>query len=301
MDVLHTLTDLRARLASAPSVALVPTMGSLHEGHLSLVREARRHADCVVASIFVNRLQFGAGEDFDRYPRSLEQDCALLAQAGCDVVFAPTEDVLYPRPQRVFVEPSDLQHLLEGAVRPGHYRGVCTVVMKLFQAVQPQVALFGLKDYQQWRVLGEMVDDLGLPIRMLGGATVRASDGLALSSRNAYLTPEQRAEAPCLYEVLQRVGRALRQASTAARCLPEGTDPARAVAAILATGQQACAEGTALLATRGWQVDYLTVRRQADLREPEPGDRDLVVLVAARLGATRLIDNLELSLGELPA
>jgi pantoate--beta-alanine ligase len=257
MEVIHTVRDLRRRLAGEGAVGLVPTMGSLHEGHLSLVRSARNLASCVVASVFVNRLQFGPGEDYERYPRNLSEDTRLLGAA--------------------FIEPSDLQHELEGAVRPGHFRGVCTVVLKLFNMVQPQVALFGKKDYQQWTVLREMVTALSLPVRMVPGDTVRASDGLALSSRNAYLSAEQRKLAPQLQQVLRGVSDAMRSG---------------------ARHEQATATASAELAARGWQVDYLAVRRQAELAMPQAGDRALVVLGAARLGSTRLIDNLELQLPE---
>lgn len=277
MEVIHTVRDLRRRLAGEGAVGLVPTMGSLHDGHLSLVRSARTLASCVVASVFVNRLQFGPGEDFERYPRNLQEDTRLLGAAGCQVVFAPGEDEMYPVPQRFFVEPSELQHQLEGQVRPGHFRGVCTVVLKLFHMVQPQVALFGKKDYQQWILLREMVGSLSLPVRMVSGETVRAPDGLALSSRNAYLSPEQRREAPQLQQTLRAIADAVRA----------GQPPDRPVA-----------EAAAALAARGWQVDYLTVRRQSDLAPPQAGDHQLVVLGAARLGETRLIDNLELSLPE---
>ncbi len=291
MEVIDNVRALRHRLAGERAVGLVPTMGSLHEGHLSLVREARAESSCVVASIFVNRLQFGPGEDFDRYPRSLDNDVRLLAGAGCQVVFAPGEQELYPRPQQVFVEPSPLQQILEGAVRPGHFRGVCTVVMKLFQMVQPQVALFGKKDYQQWRILCEMVEGLALPVRMVGGETIRAADGLALSSRNAYLDASQRAEAPRLHQQLQAV-----VASLQAMAPPAD----QSLASVAQQAEHACADGAAVLRSRGWEPDYLSVRRQQDLALPTPGDRHLVVLAAARLGTTRLIDNVEFTLPEFP-
>ncbi len=275
MEVIRSARQLRHRLAGEGSIGFVPTMGSLHAGHLSLVREARNQASCVVASIFVNRLQFGPGEDFERYPRSLEQDVAHLASSGCQVVFAPDEAELYPRPQRVFVQPSALKDTLEGAVRPGHFQGVCTVVMKLFQMVQPQIALFGKKDYQQWLILREMVEGLAMPIRMVGGETVRATDGLALSSRNAYLSVTERAEAPRLQQRLSGVAKAVQ----------DGADAAGAEREALSVLQQ-----------HGWVPDYLTVRRQLDLELPQAGDRALVVLAAARLGNTRLIDNLEFTL-----
>jgi pantoate--beta-alanine ligase len=277
MEVIHTVRDLRRRLAGEGAVGLVPTMGSLHAGHLSLVREARNLASCVVTSVFVNRLQFGPQEDFDRYPRNLAEDTRLLTGAGCQVVFAPDETEMYPVPQRFFVEPSDLQHELEGQIRPGHFRGVCTVVLKLFNMVQPQVALFGKKDYQQWTLLREMGTGLSLPVRMVAGETVRADDGLALSSRNSYLSADERAEAPRLYRVLQTVSGGLRS----------GTG-----------SQSALAEGLTELNDHGWSVDYLSVRRREDLAASDVGDRSLVILAAARLGQTRLIDNLECRLPE---
>ena len=277
MEVIHTVRDLRRRLAGEGTVGLVPTMGSLHAGHLSLVREARSLASCVVASIFVNRLQFGPNEDFDRYPRNLAEDTRLLGAAGCQVVFAPDEAEMYPVAQTFLVEPSELQHELEGAVRPGHFRGVCTVVLKLFHMVHPQVALFGKKDYQQWTLLREMVSALSVPVRMVAGETVRAEDGLALSSRNAYLSPEERIEAPRLHRVLTAVADRLREGQTTGAAL---------------------AEGERTLRESGWQIDYLDVRRQRDLAQPGQDDRALVVLGAGRLGRTRLIDNLECTLAE---
>ncbi len=274
MEIVHTLRDLRLRLAGEGLVGLVPTMGSLHEGHLALVREASNHASCVVTSIFVNRLQFGPTEDFDRYPRDLEADTKRLASAGCQVVFAPTESEMYPSPQRYFVEPPALQNELEGAVRPGHFRGVCTVVLKLFHMVQPQVAVFGKKDYQQWTLLKEMVESLALPIRMVPGETIRAEDGLALSSRNAYLSTDERAEAPHLQMALKRLAVAIHAGSA--------TDLNQTIEQESMTLQQ-----------RGWHVDYLTVRSQYALAEAKAKDRELVILGAARLGSTRLLDNLE--------
>lgn len=277
MEVIHTVHDLRRRLAGEGAVGLVPTMGSLHEGHLSLVRSARSLASCVVTSVFVNRLQFGPGEDFERYPRDLSEDTRLLGAAGCQVVFAPDESEMYPVPQRFLVEPPDLQHELEGAIRPGHFRGVCTVVLKLINMVHPQVALFGKKDYQQWTLLREMVGALSLPVRMVSGETMRAGDGLALSSRNAYLTPEQRSQAPRLQRVLRSAAAGIKDGGARAELL---------------------AAASAELAAHGWQVDYLALRRQSDLAPPQPGERALVLLAAARLGSTRLIDNLELLLPE---
>jgi len=274
MEIVYTLRDLRRRLAGEGMVGLVATMGSLHEGHLALVREARNHASCVVTSIFVNRLQFGPAEDFDRYPRDLEADTKRLASAGCQVVFAPQEAEMYPTPQRYFVDPPALQNELEGAIRPGHFRGVCTVVMKLFHMVQPQVALFGKKDYQQWTLLRDMVESMALPIRMIPGETIRADDGLALSSRNAYLSPAQRAEAPQLYQCLNTLVQALKAHPSTSKTLLE-------------------AAAIEHLKQRGWEVDYITVRSQDALVLPHENDQALVVLGAARLGTTRLLDNLE--------
>ncbi len=270
MDILHTVADLRHRLSRETTVALVPTMGHLHDGHIDLIRIARPHAACLVTSIFVNRLQFGPQEDFTRYPRTLAADCARLAQAGCNVVFAPHEEEVYPEPQQVSVEPSDLQHELEGAFRPGHFRGVATVVLKLFNMVQPQLAIFGKKDYQQFLILREMVRQLALPVTIIPANTVRAPDGLALSSRNSYLSAAERQQAPQLYRALVRI----------AALIEQGCNPTEAVAQNPLDPTQ-------------WRPDYITVRRSQDLRLPTEHDRHLVVLAAAHLGSTRLIDNLE--------
>ena len=283
MRVIHTLAELRAALAgpAASRPAFVPTMGNLHDGHLSLVRQARAlvgPAVPVVASIFVNRLQFGPNEDFDRYPRTLARDCELLEGAGCDIVFAPDEAELYPQPQTFKVQPDPaLADLLEGHFRPGFFTGVCTVVMKLLQCVQPQVAVFGKKDYQQLMVIRRMVEQFALPVRIVAGETSRAGDGLALSSRNGYLGEAERAESVQLSLALQ----AMREAVCAGE---------RDIAGIERRAADA-------LAARGWAPDYLTLRRRADLLPPSPEDlaagTPLVALAAARLGTTRLIDNLE--------
>jgi pantoate--beta-alanine ligase len=275
MDVLYRLDALRRRLKGAGRLAFVPTMGNLHEGHLALMRAAREHADTVVASIFVNRLQFGPGEDFERYPRTLRADGEKLAEAGVDALFAPDEDELYPEPQTCFVEPPDLQHQLEGEFRPGHFRGVATVVLKLFNCVQPQAAVFGKKDYQQLMLIRLMVRQLALPIEIVGMDTVRARDGLALSSRNAYLSPAERAEAPRLYQTLRALKEAVPREGWA-RC---------------AALQQ---EARQNLDAHGWKTDYLAVCRQSDLQAPSSATQKLVIVAAARLGATRLIDNLEI-------
>jgi pantoate--beta-alanine ligase len=276
VDVIHSAVDLRARLQREPNNVFVPTMGNLHDGHIQLIDIAKPRAACTVVSIFVNRLQFGPREDFDRYPRTFEADCARLEAAGVDVVFAPDEQEIYPEPQTFVVEPSDLQYILEGAHRPGHFRGVATVVLKLFNLVMPHSAIFGKKDYQQYLVLRDMVRQFALPIEIIPAETVRAPDGLALSSRNAYLSAEERREAPRLYRVLKQ---------------------ARAELEVGARGfqridQQAMAE----LSRHGWQPDYVAVRRQADLRQPTERDRALVVVAAARLGRTRLIDSVEVTL-----
>lgn len=276
MDVIHSVAELRARLYNERQVALVPTMGNLHDGHIKLIQLAKPRAACLVASIFVNRLQFGPTEDFDRYPRTLAADCERLAQAGCNVVFAPDEKEVYPEPQEYTVDPSLIQDVLEGAFRPGHFRGVATVVLKLFNMVQPQIAIFGKKDYQQYLVLRDMVKQLALPIEIIPADTVRAADGLALSSRNAYLTATERSEAPALYQHLHTIVQALRK------------------------GQRNFTEleqtATAALNARGWQTDYIAIRRQLDLMKPDAHSRALVVLAATRLGRTRLIDNLEVEL-----
>lgn len=276
MDVIHSVADLRARLQREPNNVFVPTMGNLHEGHIRLIEVAEQHAACTVVSIFVNRLQFGPREDFDRYPRTFEADCAKLREVGVNVVFAPAEKEIYPELQTFVVEPSDLQHILEGAHRPGHFRGVATVVLKLFNLVMPHSAVFGKKDYQQYIVLRDMVRQFALPIDIIPAETVRAQDGLALSSRNAYLTAEERREAPRLYRVLRY----------ARDDIMSGAHDFQRIEL----------HGMSELADHGWKPDYVAVRRQADLQPPTPEDRDLVVLAAARLGRTRLIDNVEVFL-----
>lgn len=283
MKIVHTLDELRATLRPFNSPALVPTMGNLHAGHLDLVRTAKPLGDVTVASIFVNRLQFAPHEDFDTYPRTLQADCAQLAAAGCDVVFAPSEQEMYPEPQGFKVHPpTELADILEGHFRPGFFTGVCTVVMKLFQSVLSEAkgerfAVFGQKDYQQQMVIRRMVTQFALPITIVSGDTQRAPDGLALSSRNGYLSEAERAEAVQLSLALRSLGRdALAAADGLVRQLP-------------ALEQRAMKD----LAARGWQPDYMTVRRRADLQAPRAGD-PLVVLGAARLGKTRLIDNFEI-------
>nr|WP_145551243.1 pantoate--beta-alanine ligase [Variovorax boronicumulans] len=273
MHVIHRIAELREALGSGPRPAFVPTMGNLHEGHLALVRQAKASGRPVVASIFVNRLQFAPHEDFDRYPRTLPRDSELLAGAGCEIVFAPDEAEMYPTPQAYKVAPpAALADILEGHFRPGFFTGVCTVVMKLFQIVQPGLALFGKKDYQQLRVIEGMVRDFAMPIEVHGGETVRADDGLALSSRNGYLSASERREALLLRRQLLAVVETVR------------ADPGRSTVA-----EQAAMQA---LRAHGWQPDYVAVRRRSDLLAPQ-GDDARVVLAAAKLGHTRLIDNLE--------
>jgi pantoate--beta-alanine ligase len=267
-------------------------MGNLHAGHLALVAEARRcvGADGLVcASIFVNRLQFGGGEDFDKYPRTFERDCALLDEAGCDLLFAPDERAMYPEPQTFHVVPDPaLSGILEGAARAGHFDGVCTVVMKLFTICAPTLAVFGSKDYQQLMLVRRMVEQFAMDIEIVAHETVRDPDGLAMSSRNGYLDPAQRAAAPALHHALQALVSAVRHART-------GKGPDRLAPEALAALEQRAIES---LASQGWAPDYLSVRRQRDLLPPQAGelldDTPLVALGAARIGATRLLDNIEL-------
>ncbi|MBN9461063.1 MAG: pantoate--beta-alanine ligase [Burkholderiales bacterium] len=280
MQIARTVRELRSALGTNRAAAFVPTMGNLHEGHLSLARIAKATGRPLVASIFVNRLQFAPHEDFDSYPRTFEADCDKLRSAGCDLLFAPGERELYPVEQTCRITtPPGLGDVLEGAFRPGFFEGVATVVMKLFGCVQPAVAVFGTKDYQQLMVVRRMVEQFNLPIEVLAGPTLREADGLAMSSRNGYLDAAQRAEAPALARALQ----ALAQRAAGARSLQALADAEH--------------EAMATLQARGWKPDYLTVRRRADLAPPQAADLatpdTLVTLGAARLGTTRLIDNLE--------
>src|SRR5437773_10519422 len=281
MVVIQAADALRDRLAQAERVAFVATMGNLHAGHLSLVEIARRHGDCVVASTFCNRLQFGPNEDFDRYPRTLEADRVELEQRGVDVLFAPREHEMYPVPQLYRVQPPPIADELEGAFRPGFFHGVCTVVLKLFNLVQPDVAVFGKKDRQQLKIVRGMVQQFNLPIRIVPAETVRAEDGLALASRNSYLSPAERQEAPRLYRTLSWV---------ADQILGGRHDYANLEAAARAE-----------LAKHGWKVDYIAIRHGLALRIPHPEGYDhpnlLIVLGAAMLGTTRLIDNVDVVQG----
>jgi pantoate--beta-alanine ligase len=277
MKIVHTLADLRSHLDNFRHPAVVPTMGNLHAGHLALVRQAKPLGDITVSTIFVNRLQFAPHEDFDTYPRTLDADCQQLEAAGCDLVFAPKEAEMYPQPQTFKVHPpAELADILEGHFRPGFFIGVCTVVLKLLSCTQARTALFGKKDYQQLMVIRNMVKQFALPINIVGGETQRSEDGLALSSRNGYLSPAERAQAVQLSATLKNIAQALR------------ANPALDAAGIHRLESQAMQS----LSTQGWRPDYVAVRRQADLQPVHAGDA-MVVLAAARLGATRLIDNLE--------
>jgi pantoate--beta-alanine ligase len=276
MKVISSIHELRDQMRGQNRVAFVPTMGNLHAGHLSLMRLARQHGDPVVASIFVNRLQFGPNEDFDKYPRTMQDDIAKLQSENVYVLFAPTESELYPEPQQYRVHPpTDLGDILEGEFRPGFFQGVCTVVMKLFSCVSPRVAVFGKKDYQQLMIVRRMAQQFALPTDIIAAETVRDDDGLALSSRNRFLQSAERAEAPRLYATLAEVAEAVRGGQ-------------RDFAALEQRAMRTLAE-------HGWAPDYVAIRRQADLKTPGGAeDVPLVVLSAAKLGGTRLIDNLEI-------
>ena len=274
MQLVHTLADLHSALAPYHHPAVVPTMGNLHDGHLALVQQAKPLGDITVATIFVNRLQFGPNDDFDTYPRTLAADCDKLKAAGCDLVFAPSEKELFPQTQGFTVTPPDqLANILEGEFRPGFFKGVCTVVLKLLSCTHARSAVFGKKDYQQLMVIRQMVRQFNLPVNVLGGETLRSPEGLALSSRNSYLSPAEREQAPQLHAVLATLAQSVRSGNTD-----------------FASLQEAAMQS---LRRQGWLPDYVVARRQSDLQEPHAGDA-LVVLAAARLGTTRLIDNLEI-------
>jgi pantoate--beta-alanine ligase len=275
MKIVRTIAELRAARRALGELAFVPTMGNLHAGHVSLVRLARSRAKHVAASIFVNRLQFAPSEDFDSYPRTFEADCDKLRAEGVELLFAPDERVLYPQPQAYIVEPPPIASELEGAFRPRFFHGVATVVLKLFNCVEPDFAVFGKKDYQQLMIVRNMVAQLDLPLTVVPGDTVREDDGLAMSSRNVYLSAAERAEAPRLHAELRAIGNAVRAGE----------------ADFEALGAQALRR----LAEAGWKPDYFSVRRRADLAAAGAGDAELVVLAAAKIGATRLIDNLEIA------
>ncbi len=283
MKIISDIQELRDHLRGQNRASFVPTMGNLHEGHLSLMRLARQHGDPVVASIFVNRLQFGPNEDFDSYPRTMQADIEKLEKEGVYILFAPTERDLYPQPQEYRVDPpQQLGDILEGEFRPGFFKGVCTVVLKLFSCVQPKVAVFGKKDYQQLMIIRQMAKQFALPVDIVPGETIRADDGLALSSRNGYLSTEERAEAPELQKALKEVREQVLQ-------LKE-----RNVASLSEIEKKA----VATLAGRGWNPDYIAIRKQSDLapasNEGLHTGEPLVILTAAKIGKTRLIDNLEI-------
>jgi pantoate--beta-alanine ligase len=283
MKIISDIQELRDHLRGQNRASFVPTMGNLHEGHLSLMRLARQHGDPVVASIFVNRLQFGPNEDFDSYPRTMQADIDKLEKEGVYILFAPTERDLYPQPQEYRVDPpQQLGDILEGEFRPGFFKGVCTVVLKLLSCVQPKVAVFGKKDYQQLMIIRQMAKQFALPVEIIPGETIRAEDGLALSSRNGYLSIEERAEAPELQKALQEVrARVLDLSNLNAHSLIEIEKIA-----------------VDFLTNRGWQPDYIAIRQQSDLapasNESLQAGEPLVILTAAKLGKTRLIDNLEI-------
>jgi pantoate--beta-alanine ligase len=274
MHIHPHIASLRSALPAGQRIALVPTMGALHEGHMALIAQARESADCVVASIFVNRLQFRPGEDFDHYPRPFAADCAQLESAGVDILFNPDDAEIYPDSAYSWITPPpELADILEGAYRPGFFRGVATVVMKLFQIVSPHIALFGKKDYQQQLIIGQMVQALNLPLEIKAVDTVRAPDGLALSSRNAYLSTQERAQAPQLFQTLRHLRSRIHEGD-------------RDFTALESHGRQT-------LDDQGFRTDYIAIRRKIDLQFPLAHDSGLVILAAAHLGRTRLIDNLE--------
>jgi pantoate--beta-alanine ligase len=278
METISEVERLRQSIGSwrraGEKIALVPTMGNLHEGHLALVDAAKDRCDRTVVSIFVNPMQFGEGEDFESYPRTLEEDKQKLQQAGVDLLFAPSASTVYPQGNQAQtrVEVPKISDILCGASRPGHFVGVATIVCKLFNYVQPDIAVFGEKDYQQLMVIRRMVTDLAIPVEIIGLPTVREADGLAKSSRNGYLTPEERNRAPKLYETLMITARSLKDGERNYALLEEN--------------------GIDLLRSAGFQPDYFTIRKADDLTLPAQGEQDLVILVAAYLGTTRLIDNL---------
>ena len=282
MQLIHTVAELRQRLKQEAQVGFVPTMGNLHAGHVALVALAKQHASCVVVSIFVNPMQFGAGEDFASYPRTLEADCEKLSQVGADIVFAPSVQEMYPDAdaqglhQTMTITPPPLANSLCGASRPGHFAGVATVVMKLFNIVQPDVAVFGKKDFQQLMVIRSLVKQFNLPIQIIAADTMREASGLAMSSRNGYLSDVQKDQAAQLYQSLQQISQALKAGHA---------DWGDLLDDVKQTLTQA-----------GWQVDYLEIRNALNLTPALPIDKDCVVLVAAKIGNTRLIDNLEIDL-----
>lgn len=272
MDIIHTVTELRKRLKSELSIGFAPTMGNLHAGHLKLVSELQQKTDCQVVSLFVNRLQFGAHEDFDRYPRTLDHDCAELQEIGCQVVYIPSESMIYPHEQTIRIDHSVLSHELEGLVRPGHFSGMLTVVMKLFHMVQPQVVAFGQKDFQQTLLVQQLIEQLSCPIELIMVPTLRESDGLAMSSRNGYLTPQEREQAPQLYQQLRHITTQIQVGK-------------RDFLNMSHRSQQ-------VLDQKGWHTDYIRICHPKTLKDSTAEDQTWVVLGASRLGKTRLIDNI---------
>jgi pantoate--beta-alanine ligase len=275
MQLIHSVSELRSILKNQASIAFVPTMGNLHAGHIHLVEIAKQHAQCVVVSIFVNPLQFGPHEDLASYPRTLDADCEKLKGVGADIVFAPSAAEMYPQPQSMTITPPPIANELCGASRPGHFAGVATVVMKLFNIVQPQIAIFGKKDFQQLFIIKELVKQFNLPINIIAGETMREQTGLAMSSRNGYLSEKERASASQLNRALQRIVEAIKNGNYDFNQLEK----------------EACQQ----LTKNGWVVDYISVRAAATLSPATESDQQLVVLGAAMLGKTRLIDNVELS------
>ncbi len=277
MDIIDSINDVRTWCKQQKRVAFVPTMGNLHEGHLRLIDEAKKQADSVVVSIFVNPIQFGQGEDYQSYPRTMEEDIQKLNSKNVDALFTPTVEELYPYGTQNFqVEPPDIQNELCGAYRPGHFRGVATVVAKLFNIVQPNIACFGKKDFQQLFIIQKMVEELNFPIKIVPVDTGRAEDGLALSSRNGYLTESERKQAPLLFQQLSKIKVAI-----------ENGD--QNYAALSNQSKQ-------ILTEQGWQVDYIEIRSSKTLNSAQPDDKRLVILGAARIGKPRLIDNIEVDL-----
>jgi len=273
LETVHTISALQSALKKKQRIAFVPTMGNLHEGHLALVNKAKNNADCVVVSIFVNPLQFLPSEDFNQYPRSLTADCELLHDLGTNIVFAPDNKTLFPIEQEVKVHLPPVADILEGKFRPGFFHGVATIVLKLFNIIQPDIAVFGKKDYQQLHMIRLMVQQFNFPIRILDEEIVRAPDGLALSSRNQYLNKSHRSEAKNLYQTLKNTVSEIKKGQKKFSLLEEKT--------------------INTLSKRGWQVDYVSIHNQRTLLPAQANDPELVILAAAKIGNTRLIDNVE--------
>ena len=274
MKIFTDIAALRENLKHEQRIAFVPTMGNLHAGHLALVKQAKQLSDCVVVSIFVNRLQFLPQEDFDRYPRTFDNDSKLLAELNVNSIFAPDEKILFPTKQEFLLALPPVADTLEGKFRPGFFRGVATIILKLFNITQPDIAVFGKKDYQQLHIVREMVKQLNLPVEIVAGETVRSSDGLALSSRNQYLNKVQRLEAGNLYQTLLKIRQEITSGCKDFLTLQENA--------------------TNNLVSRGWKVDYIQIQNRSSLLPAQSDDQDLVALAAAWLDNTRLIDNLEI-------